>query len=102
MASITSSLSPFWTSWLSSTRWSDGAGNRRADLARFVGVGLRDGRAFGLDLCVADGDFARLAVQLEEHGAVAVRVRFADGEEFDDEVLPGSSSTVISSPVFMP
>ena len=68
----------------------DDARDRRADLAGIAGIGLdARGAAFDFEAAVADGDFARLAVQFEEDRARAVGMRLADGEEFDDQRLAG-------------
>jgi hypothetical protein len=57
----------------------DGAGDGGSDLAGFVGVGFGVGLHFGFEFAIADGDFAGLAVQLEEDRPRAVLVGFADG-----------------------
>ena len=71
-------------------------GNGRADLACFCGIGFRAlRRCCTSRLLSRTVDFPRLAVQLEEDGPVAIGMRFADGQEFDDErSCPASSSTV--------
>src|SRR5690242_21523986 len=56
-----------------------------SDLAGDVGIGFGLGLFGYFQRAVADGYFAGLAVQLEEHRSGSVRVGFADGQEFDGE-----------------
>ena len=65
----------------------DHAGQRGADMAWVIRVCLQSFGGAGFERAVAHRDFARLAVQLEEHQAPAVQVRIADGQELDDQRL---------------
>ena len=63
----------------------DQAWDRRADLERIREVGLGSGLGLRRDLLVRDVGLARHAVQLERHGAAAILVGLAHGNQPDDQ-----------------
>ena len=58
-------------------------------MAGVIRVRLQPLGSAGFERAVAHRDFARLAVQLEEHRTAAVRMGFAERQEFDDQALAG-------------